>query len=439
MIAFSFADTFYRFCRQTSSTMELPPECIGRISPPPMRYSVMVQQNKMELLGTPIDFNQITTTKLNTRLLKELDSYVSMFTDFRYAPYIAHLVRVARTSHSLLCDNHLLMDDFESIWQRARLFDSPLCLESKLADQVYNSLDFAHWRLNCISRRYITNKSLELVPLSKEEWAKEYTKIHQHEMEYIGAEHIRAMMELLSPGELSFVIHRLSERIEDQMAKVIEIYTQVAGSIRLLPPISKDDIVGYYSFNSDAYSSITNPLLAKLFDGFRALGNTIVFLWYLENELPSTEKSSSIMSQIMKTLTQILIEKRELFFSDNSINLESVISHRSFPSIWSVLEFLICSPDPIKLKENEDPVIPFEYLGDGPVIAAHVFITLCNQSSLYKFDSMCYRTLELNQAEKSSIPNENLVKFLVNASVADQCRKFAELITTPFQARFEEQ
>jgi cytoplasmic FMR1 interacting protein len=438
MIAFTFADTFYRFCRATASTMELPPECIGRITPPPMRYSVMVQQNKMQLLGTPIDFNQITTAKLNARLTEELENYIGLLTDFRYTPYVAHLVRVANTSHALLCDNHLLMDDFETIWQRARLFDSPLCLESKLTDVIYGILDFSRWRLNCVSRRYTSPKTAELTELyATEKWTKEYAKIHRHEMEYIGAEHIRAMIELLSPGELATIIHRLSERLEDQITKVIEIYTQVAGAIRLLPAISKDDIVGYFAFNNDAYSTISHPQLRSFFDGMRALGNTLVFLWYIENELPVSEQSSSIMAPIMRSLINILIEKRELFFSDNSLNLESVITHRSFPSLWSVLEFIICSPNPFKIKENEE-VNLLEYLGDAPIIAAHVFITLCNQGSLYKYDSMCFRTLELLKAEQSSIPNEALSNFLFNASVADQCRKFAELISTPFQAKFEE-
>ena len=438
MIAFSFAETFYKFCRSTSSAMELPPECIGRIQPPPMRYSIMLQQNKFSILGTSIDFNQITTTKLNTRLRQELEGYIQEFTDFRLAPYYAHLVRVARTSHSLLCDNHLQMDDFDMIWQQARLFDSPLCLESRLAFQISQILDFPHWRLNCVSRRYLANKPLTITPLSTEPWANEYAKIHQHEMEYIGVEHVRAIIELLSTGELSFIITRLSERLEDQVSKIIEKYTKVASVLRLLPAVAKDDIVGYYSFNSDAYSSVSHPDLRSLFDGLRALGNTLVFLWYLENELPSTEKSNSIMAPVMKTLTNILINNRDLFFSDNFLDLESVVSHRSFPSLWSVLEFIICSPEPVKLDDSKEPVVPFEYLGDGPIIAAHVFITLCNQSSLYKFDSMCFRTLELLNAEQTNIPNEQLSKFVFNAAVADQCRKFAELIATPFQVQFSQ-
>ena len=439
MIAFSFAETFYKFCRSTSSAMELPPECIGKISPPPMRYSVMLQQNKFSILGTSIDFNQITTTKLNTKLRQELEAYIQDFTDFRLAPYYAHLVRVARTSHSLLCDNHLRMDDFDMIWQQARLFDSPPCLESRLAFQISQILDFSHWRLNCVSRRYLANKPLIITPISNEPWAKEYASIHQHEMEFIGVEHIRAIIELLSEGELSYIISRLTERLEEQASKIIEIYTKVASVLRLLPAISKDDIVGYYSFNSDAYSSVSHPQLRSLFDGMRALGNTLVFLWYLENELPSTENANSIMAPVMKTLCNILVNNRGLFFSDNYLDLDSVVSHRSFPSLWSVLEFIICSPEPVKLDESKDPVVPFEYLGDGPVIAAHVFITLCNQSSLYKFDSMCFRTLELLNAEQTNIPNEQLSKFVFNAAVADQCRKFAELIATPFQVQFAQE
>ena len=140
----------------------------------------------------------------------------------------------------------------------------------------------------------------------------------------------------------------------------------------------------------------------------------------------------------MKRIADYLISNRELFFSEGTLDLKNVILHRSFPSIWSVLEFIVCSPDPVRLEESKNPVLPLDVFGDGPVITAHVFITLCNQVSLYKFDSMCFRTLELYHAEQTVIMRNDIMRFIYNASIADQCRKLAELIATPYRVRFEE-
>lgn len=445
MIAFAFSDTFYKYTRAAASAMELPPDVLGRITPPPNRYNIMVQQNRMCLLGSAVDFNQVTTQKLNTKIRQELEAYLEMLTDLRLVPYVAHRIRVARTSHSLLVQNALLMDDFDTLWQQARNFDNPLSIESKLMLQLVGSLSFPHYRLNVISRRFLpaatsklpsTTKSAITIPItSKEKWIAEYAKIHQHETEYIGQEHIKAIIELCSTGELAAFINKIMARLEDQMLKVLDIYTQVASVIRLLPAISKDDITGYFNFNSDAYSSISHPRLRSLYDGLRTIGNTITFLYFLETEL-KVSPGVSIISNVMQMISQIILTKKELFFCDQQLDLESTMTHRSFPSVWSVLEFMACSPELTKLDDKDkDPVIILDYLGDGPIVAAHVFITLTNQIPLYKFDSICYRASNLNFTEQIRSSNDQLSKFLYNAAVAEQCRKFAELLATPYQMK----
>lgn len=447
MIAFTFSDTFYKFTRATASAMELPPDCLSRIVPPPNRYNVMVCQNRMSLLGSAVDFNQVTTQKLNTKIRQELESFIELLTDIRLAPYIAHRVRVARASHNLLVQNRLLMDDFDVLWQKARNFDNPLSIDSKLTAAICSSLDFPHYRLNVISRRLLplslskgptNSKDKVSIPVtSKEKWVEEYATIHTHETEYIGLEHIKAIIDLCSPGELAAVVSKIMARLEDQMIKVVEVYTQVASVIRLLPAISKDDISGYFNFNLDAYSSISHPKLRSLYDGLRAIGNTITFLFYLESEL-KVQPGSSFLAGVMQMISQFILSKKELFLSDGTIDLETTMTHRSFPSIWSVLEFMACSPELKNLEDKDkEPVIILDYVGDGPIVAAHVFITLCNQEELYKFDSICYRATQLNLTEQNVSVNDQLTKFLYNASVAEQCQRFAELVASPYKMKIQ--
>jgi len=439
MIAFSFSETFYKFCRETASAIELPPECLGLITPTPMRYPIMLQQDKMEVLGSPVDFNMIATNKLNSKMLKELEHYVSMLTDIRLTPYIAHLIRVSRTTHALLLEHFLQMDDFEILWQKARGFVSPTALESRLVTSIINTFDFPHLRLNMNTRRFIPGRPQRLEAPSTEPWWNKYILIHYHEMNYIGGEHLRSLSDILSCGELSHIVHVCLGRLDSAFLKAIDLYTQIAPSVRLHKSKMKDDLVGFFSFNTDAYSSLSHPQIGRFFDQMRILGNIIAFLWLLDNELPPTKNKLTITATAMNSISQIIKDNHELFISDPVIQLDSIQTHRSFPSLWSVLEFIICSPKPIKLGENTIAVIPIESFGDGVIVAAQVIITLSGQDNFYLHESICYRALELDEAERVKQPKGDLSQFLYHATVSNQARRFAELISSPYQQKLRDE
>jgi cytoplasmic FMR1 interacting protein len=145
MLAFTFSETISKYCHEA---MELPIEATGSVA------HRMVRQNKHQLLGSAIDFNLMTTTKLNQKLRKELESYIELLTDVRLLPYVGHLIRVSRTTHSLLVQTNLRMDEFDTIWERAVCSTKPLAVQSNLADAFLASCDFPRLVYNCDSLRF---------------------------------------------------------------------------------------------------------------------------------------------------------------------------------------------------------------------------------------------------------------------------------------------
>lgn len=431
MIAFTFSETFYRNLRETAAVIELPAETIGTFIPTPTRYNIIVRQNKLQLLGSAVDFNLVATEKLNTKMRRELESYVAMLTDLRFTPYVHHLVRVAKTTHDLLTESNLNLDPFEQLWQRAKGFTNPLSLESHLASRLLTSLDLPHYKYNCITNRFIVTKDLELKPPTNENWALEYVKLHTQETKYIGIEHIQAIQEILSPGELSFFIQQLFGLLEEEVIKMIDIYTTVAPALRMLPAISKNELAGYYNFNSDAYGSVNHPQLGAYFNSLRVIGNIIGFLWSLETLAIVKTDTKSFLSPLMSIVKKYLLYNNELFMTTSALDLESPTTHRSFPSLWTILEFVYCSPNKIKISDEQRQ--PYETFGDGPIIAAHTFISLLDQVEIYEFDSMCSRATQLEKAEHAKDTTKDLATFYAYASAVGQAKNFARLIASPFK------
>jgi len=437
MIAVTFSETFYKSCRITAAAMELPPDWTGKIVPTPMRYSIMIAQNKMELLGFNVDFNLITTSKLNLKLRKELESYIDLLSDLRLAQYVYHLFCVVRSTHSMLLESKLPMDSFETIWAEARGSESPIDADSRIRSLVSKLLDFSHFRLHCAARKFSNVKSLSFSPWSNEEWARVYFQIHQDSVQSVNADHLHALCSLLSYGEISQILHVCNHAFEENLNKSIELYIQISSVLKRLQVPTKDDIISFFHFNSDAYGSITHPLLGKFFDSMRVLGNIIMFLYMLEDEMPSTDLGISIMSPPMNLIRQAILDNSNHFIPPNLIELDSVINRRSFPSLWPVLEFILCSPKPVQLGEN-NTVIPIESFGEGPALAAHVFITISNTRSFYYYDSICYKAGEIAEWDRSKIERSDINAFLLYSNQVKSARKHAEIIAWPYHIETEQ-
>jgi cytoplasmic FMR1 interacting protein len=397
MIALTFSETIFKCCRETAAAIESPVHHAGMIVPSIMRYNIMISQNRLQLLGSAIDFNLVATTKLNVKIRKELESYIETAIDLRQLPYIAHLFRVLRTTHSLLVQNNLRMDDFDSIWQRAKGFTNPLALDSNLAAKVSGLFDFPRWQWNADSRRFTGGKpQLQIIAPTKEDWSDAYAKMHVRDKNYIGSDHIRALTELLSPGEISYILQELRRQFESNVDKLMSVYTGIAPSIRLAVCHSKNDLQGFFNFNADAYSQLQVPNLGAFLNLMRIVGNTVACVQLIEECLPVSRSGTSLLEPFFQFIKGALESNMALFSQTEDFELCLPSSHGSFTSRWCVMELVMTMEE---VKVGDRLVNPLPEFGDGPAYAAQLFITLLGQESLYRFDSVLRRTVELQHVE----------------------------------------
>lgn len=438
MISFTLSETIYRSHREMAAAMELPPGAIHMITPGVTRYDIVTRQNELQLLGFSVDFNQITTRKLNAKIRKELETYLQMITDIRYIPFVAHLIQVARTTHALLRERGLLLDDFDSILEKAKCSTDPRVLESGLTHTLCRSLDFPHYVYKSDTRRFLDTKNITLTPLSTEKWATAYAKLHEEEVGYIGRAHIEAMVNLMSKGELSYFVQFLSARVENELVKFIDVYTGMAPALRMNAPQSKDELVGFFNFNSDAYSELILPTLGTLLNSMRVIGNILMMIAWIDEIVDDSPAGNRLLAPVMEMILSQLQNHHGLFFQTSGIDLETVTTHRSFPAVWNILEYCYCLPKPIKIMASGQQlqVQPMVTFGEGVIIAAHVFITLCGQEPFYNYDSMVRRTLALYSVEAGNLAGKlpELAEFLENAKISANAAETARLVAAPYKS-----
>jgi cytoplasmic FMR1 interacting protein len=431
MLAFTFSETIFKYCHEAAAAIECPPECADAFHPKITRYNVMVRQNKLQLLGSAVDFNLVATTKLNQKLRKELESYIETLAELRLVLYVAHLVHVARTTHGLLRQANLRMDEFEVIWQRANSFTNAISIQSNIADAVLASCDFSRWVYNSDSLRFTSTKQLTITPLRKEGWPVAYANIHTDDLKYIGLEHVRALVDLLTPGELAYVVVGLTNRLESEMFRLVEVYAPVASHLRVTAAQSKDDLVNYFSFNTDAYSELVIPNLGTLFNSLRVVGNIVALIGMIDRAAPAGE--SSLMQPVLNVIKVALENNRELFFQTGAFELCNISAHRSFPSLWCVLEVLFCVPGEVRI-DDARAVQPLATFGDGPAFAAGLFISLAGQESLYTFDSVMRRAVALKRVEGELTLARELTTFLRYGSAVASAMSAADRLAAPYRS-----
>lgn len=434
MITILFADTFYQINREQAAGIELPPIHLGKIRPQPTRYSVVVLQNRFEILGSIIDFNGTVTQKLNGRIKKELEICLDMLTDLRAIPYICDLLRIIRTTHKLLVKAGLRLDPIESLWASVNGSENPLVVETRLVSKLRSCLDLGKFQFDAGAFKFTSQKELKLQPITNEQWAAVFVEIHEEDTTVLTIKHLECLVNFLTPVEFAVFYEGYLPSILDTLGAFFKNYVEVAPALRLLPNGREDDLSRFFTFCRDAYGTFSHPSLPRLLGAMRMFGNMIAFLYMVEQKLPLTNEDLSFLPRLMDLIKGSIMENIELFAIGTPLDIETTMTHRLFSSLWSIIEFVYCSSDPVNLTgvEGEEKVIPIERFGDGPIITAHILSIITGQDEIYQFDSVCTRLYEMASCQTKSADN-SLCKFLENVEEQQKAHDMAKLIAYPFR------
>jgi cytoplasmic FMR1 interacting protein len=325
------------------------------------------------------------------------------------------------------------MDPFDVLWNAARGAETPLCVSPKMISNIDSMLDFSHMKLDYHELKFTYVKPQQITPLSNEDWANQYAKIHKNDCSYVEGNHINELCFILSGNEMNMLIQNTTKRFNEACINALDCYNEFRTTIRLLPALSKHDLAGYYDFNMDAYSSVAHTFLGKFYAQMRIVGNIIVFVNMLDEKMHTSSSNNGLfITRLLRIVQNQIKERNELFFCDEYLDIETVITHSNFCAIWSVLEFIFCSPKTFYLSESNPAILLMDTFGDGPVIAAHTFISICNQQSRYKYNSICSHALDLRDMDDNQIEKADLSRFLDNANKVNDIRYFTQSICASF-------
>ena len=170
--------------------------------------------------------------------------------------------------------------------------------------------------------------------------------------------------------------------------------------------------------------------MGQLLNSLRNIGNLVSLLYLVETEMKPVNRNSSIISSIVSIICLHLEQNKEVF-NEEDFDPTNMIGCRSFPSLWPILEFMLCSPNIVHLSENLALPYPIETFGDGPVIAAQLFIILSGNFGIYQYNSITIKALRLHDMQNTQLKKE-VHQFIYCSSMVNQARNFTEVMIAPY-------
>jgi hypothetical protein len=352
-------------------------------------------------------------------------------TDLRSLPFYAHIFRVLRYTHGFLTRNGLQLDDFDMIRKRALASTDPLSPHSRLTEAILAAVDPTHWTYNTLLRRFTSSKDFVLVQPSNEKWVKTYMNFRESDTQSINSDHVAALVELLNPAEIAVFLKGLFSMIEAELTQTIALFLHVSGSLWLLQGKTQDDAIAYFRLMCDSYGETRHPRTGGLFNSMRIVGNLTALVYAIECEVGGHEEPVTLSSTIAHIFARTIKANEKVFFPVG-IDCEQFVTHRTFPALWCLLEFLLCSPNPVMLSETLREAQPFNRFGAGVVICAHLLIQIAGQAALYTYDSIVSRAIALIEIQATTALGPEMKMFLDAAVEVKRARNIAEVMAYPY-------
>ena len=284
------------------------------------RYTTLLKQRHLQLLGRTIDLNRLIAQRLQASMLKNLELAITRFEEARLTDIIEleGLLSVNRYTHKLLSE-HVVLDPFDNILKEAnRNVSAPygritlhiICelMVSFLPNYCYNSSTnrfveippyaptLSPHQHNAASRDR-SSQSSQQPPYNlygTKALNIAFSAIHQLYSNFIGAPHFRAMAQLLGYQGVAIVIDHLLKFIRSLLQGTMNQYCKTLQTA--LPKLCKLPLYDYGStgvleyYQAQLKDVIQLPdVRVAMFQLFREMGNAILFCMLIEQSLSQEE------------------------------------------------------------------------------------------------------------------------------------------------------
>jgi hypothetical protein len=204
------------------------------------------------------------------------------------------------------------------------------------------------------------------------------------------------------------LVRAVTEQLE---TKFVPHYVAAVEVAHVAEHIYGDDFASFFMVARDAHGDVTFPAMGALLNTMRVLGNLIAFARYLDES--SGVGGPTLSAVVLGAVKNSLAKFRSLFDGEGeAFTVRPRGGHRGFASVWTVFEVLFCIDDAKLGGAREQLLATF---GDGPQLAAQVFIAMLGQEGAYRFDSMLVRLLALANIEQAKKLTDEQARFVARA------------------------
>ncbi|UYV60204.1 CYFIP1 [Cordylochernes scorpioides] len=300
--------------------------------PPANRYETLLKQRHVQLLGRSIDLNRLIAQRVNAALQKSLDLIIHRFEagDITGVVELEGLVRVTKLAYKLL-SRYLTLDDFDAMFREAN--HNVLAPYGRICLHVFWELNYDflpnycynaatnRWdpvRLTCSSSsvawlcgRFVKIKNISFTqPVARDKppaaqpqyfWGTKslnlaYATIYGMYSGFVGAPHLGAICRLLGYQGIAVVMEELLKIVKSLIQGTLLQYTTTL--MNVMPKICKLPLYDYGSPGVLQYyhAQLTDivqysDVKTEMFQGFREVGNAILFCMLIEKSLSQEEVS----------------------------------------------------------------------------------------------------------------------------------------------------
>ncbi|XP_066016984.1 cytoplasmic FMR1-interacting protein 2 [Pocillopora verrucosa] len=293
-----------------SELVRLNAEAAAKLGTRSNRYETLLRQRHVQLLGRSIDLNKLITQRLNNAMIKSLDCAIARFEsgDICGVVDLENLIEVNRMTHQLLSKSVKLIPFKNMLGEANHSVSAPY---GRITLHVFWELNFdflPNYCYNSSTNRFVPT-SLSLVEkVSREQAPKQahhyffgtklqnsvFNAIGSLYSNFVGDIHFACMSRLLGYQGIAVVIEELLKIIKSVVQGQLQLYIA-----QLIEGMPKKCGLPRFEYGStgvlEYYHASLEPIMqypylrTDVFQGFREIGNAILFCVQLEGFLSQEE------------------------------------------------------------------------------------------------------------------------------------------------------